>query len=445
MAGTHQQRVISTRASLPGVLRRFSVLSLSSFVCMDSLVALCVARLIQPDLSVLAQQTLLPQGANSPQQALAENRSVQPPPPVSPQSSIKFEDAIDRSGIQFQLRNSVSPQKDYIETLLGGVAVFDYNNDGLPDIFFTNGAAIPSFEKSGPSLYNRLYRNNGDGTFTDVTEKAGVKGVGYSMGVAAGDYDNDGFVDLYVVGVNRNQLLHNNGDGTFTDMTEKAGVSGEISGLGKAWAVTAGWFDYNNDGLLDLLVINYLDYNISNCKLCSIDSYRTYCAPGNYKGTPNILYRNNGDGTFTDVSASSHIGQYVGKGMGVAFADYDNDGLTDIFVSNDTFPNFLLHNNGDGTFKDVALEKGVAYTSNGSLVAGMGAEFRDLNNDGLADIFHTAMFGDTFPIYKNSGSQFDDVTETSEISAFSRRMTAWGTGAFDFDNDRSEERRVGKE
>ena len=362
-------------------------------------------------------------------------KSAATKPSESHARAISFQDLIDASGIKFELKNSISPQRYSIETMLGGVAVFDYNNDGLLDIFFTNGAAIPSLDKTDPSYYNRLYRNNGDGTFTDVTEQAGVKGVGYSMGVAAGDYDNDGYVDLYIVGVNRNQLLHNNGDGTFTDVTEKAGVPGNVPGLGKAWGVTAGWFDYNNDGLLDLLVINYLDYNIKDCKLCSIDGIRTYCSPDNFKGTPNILYRNNGDGTFTDVSAPSHIGQYIGKGMGVAFADYDNDGYTDVFVSNDTSPNFLFHNNGDGTFKDVALEKGVAYTSNGSFVAGMGAEFRDLNNDGRPDIFHTAMSGDTFPLYMNAGDLFEDVTEVSGMTEFSHRLTAWGTGAFDFDND----------
>ena len=435
MADTHQQRVVSARASLPGFLRWFSVFSLWSFAWTAIVVMVAVGVLRRPGFSVMAQQTLQAQDAKSPQQAPVENRSVQPAPPVSQQSYIKFEDAIDRSGIQFQLRNSVSPQKYYIETMLGGVAVFDYNNDGLQDIFFTNGAQIPSLEKSDPSFYNRLYRNNGDGTFTDVTEKAGVKGVGYSMGVAAGDYDNDGFVDLYVVGVNRNQLLHNNGDGTFTDVTEKAGVSGEIPGEGKPWAVAAGWFDYNNDGLLDLLVINYLDYNIQTAKPCSIDGVRTYCAPGNFKGTANILYRNNGDGTFTDVSKSSHISQYIGKGMALAFADYDNDGFMDVFVSNDTFPNFLFRNNGDGTFTDVALEAGVAYTANGGVVAGMGADFRDLDNDGLPDIFHTAMYGNTFPIYRNNGGQFEEMTEVAGITAFSRRMTAWGTGAFDFDND----------
>jgi len=348
---------------------------------------------------------------------------------------ITFEDLIKKSGIKFQLKNSISPQHYSIETMLGGVAVFDYNNDGLLDIFFTNGAAIPSLEKSDPSFWNRLYRNNGDGTFTDVTEQAGVQGVGYSMGVAVGDFDNDGYEDLYVVGVNRNQLLHNNGNGTFTDVTAKAEVEGTVAGKGKLWAVAAGWFDYNNDGRLDLFVVNYLDYNIANAKLCSLDGVRTYCAPGNFQGTRNILYRNNGDGTFTDVSESSHIAQYIGKGMGFAFADYDNDGFTDIFVSNDTFQNFLLHNNGDGTFKEVALDEGVAYTSDGNVVAGMGADFRDLNNDGLPDIFHTAMFGDTFPLYKNTGGQFEDVTETSGMTTFSRRMTAWGTGAYDFDND----------
>jgi hypothetical protein len=395
-------------------------------------VCLVVASLLTAPSAFALQASLPPEGAKT---QLAPSGKATTTAVPAPGSRISFEDLIERSGVRFRINNSISPQRYSIETMLGGVAVFDYNNDGLLDIFFTNGAAIPSLEKTDASYWNRLYRNNGDGTFTDVTEQAGVKGVGYSMGVAAGDYDNDGFVDLYVTGVNRNQLLHNNGDGTFTDVTDKAGVGGTIAGYGKPWAVAAGWFDSTNSGHLDLIVINYLDYSIASAKLCSVGSTRTYCAPGNFKGTPNILYRNNGNGTFTDVSASSHIAQYVGKGMGLAFADYDNDGFTDIFVSNDTSPNFLLHNDGDGTFKDVALEQGVAYTSNGSYVAGMGAEFRDLNNDGLPDIFHTAMFGNTFPLYKNTGKQFDDVTDVSGVTAFSHRMTAWGTGAFDFGND----------
>jgi hypothetical protein len=351
-------------------------------------------------------------------------------------AAIQFENVIEQSKIKFKLKNSVSPQHYTFETMAGGVAVFDYNNDGLLDIFFTNGAAIPSLEKSDPSYSNRLFRNNGDGTFTDVTEKAGLQGIGYSMGVAAGDYDNDGFVDLYVAGFNRNQLFHNNGDGTFTDVTEKAGVGGFVPKLGKAWSVAAGWFDYNNDGLLDLFVVNYLDYTIKTAALCVQQGHPAYCSPVDFLGTPNILYRNNGDGTFTDVSEPSHISRYMGKGMGVAFADYDNDGFTDIFVSNDTFENYLLHNNGDGTFTNVAVLAGVAYNAFGKAIAGMGVDFRDIDNDGKPDIFETAMFGEGFPLYRNLGDgQFQDISAAAGLNALASRSTAWGVGIFDFDND----------
>ena len=351
-------------------------------------------------------------------------------------SAIRFENVIKTSQINFTLKNSVSPQRYTFETMTGGVALFDYNNDGLLDIFFTNGAAIPSLEKTGPAYWNRLFRNNGDGTFTDVTEKAGLQGIGYSMGAAAGDYDNDGFVDLYVTGVNRNQLFHNNGDGTFTDVTARAGVAGMVPKLGKAWSVAAGWFDYNNDGLLDLFVVNYLNYSIGTAKLCVQDGHPAYCPPVDFLGTPNILYRNNGDGTFTDVSEQSHISQYVGKGMGVAFADYDNDGFTDIFVSNDTFENYLLHNKGDGTFANVALPAGVAYNAFGSAIAGMGADFRDIDNDGKPDIYETAMIGEGFPLYRNlGGGQFQEVGSAAGLTALTGHLTGWGAGIFDFDND----------
>jgi enediyne biosynthesis protein E4 len=351
-------------------------------------------------------------------------------------SPITLQNIIKTSGINFKLKNSVSPRRYSVETMAGGVAVFDYDNDGFLDIFFTNGAAVSSLEKTDSSYSNRLFHNNGDGTFTDVTAKAGIAGIGYSMGAAAGDYDNDGFVDLYVTGVNRNQLFHNNGDGTFTDVTAKAGVTGIVPKLGKLWSVTAGWFDYNNDGKLDLLVVNYLNYDLKTAASCNVQGIPTYCSPNDFQGTPNILYRNNDDGTFTDVSLPSHIAQYIGKGMGVAFADYDNDGYPDIFISNDTFPNFLLHNNRDGTFTDVAAAAGVAYNENGKTVAGMGTDFRDLDNDGKPDIFHTAMFGDTFPLYQNTGNgQFEDVTSASGLTPLTSRLTAWGTGSFDFDND----------
>jgi hypothetical protein len=374
------------------------------------------------------------EGAPPPSQLYDDGQSVSAARQTA-DSAIVFENTIKASKIDFVLKNSVSPQRYSIETMTGGVAVFDYNNDGLLDIFFTNGAEIPSLQKSNSSFHNKLFRNNGDGTFTDVTEKAGLAGVGYSMGVAAGDYDNDGFVDLYVTGFNCNQLFHNNGDGTFTDRTEKAGVSGVLKGA-KPWSVAAGWIDYNNDGLLDLFVVNYLDYSLSTAHSCKTGNIVDYCSPDEYRGTSNILYRNNGDGTFIDVSQQSHISRYLGKGMGVAFADYDGDGFTDIFVSNDSIPNFLLHNNGDGTFTDVALRAGVAYNENGKAVAGMGTDFRDIDNDGMPDIFLTAMYGDSFPLYRNPGKgQFEDVTETTGIAAMTTRFTAWGTGIFDFDND----------
>jgi hypothetical protein len=354
---------------------------------------------------------------------------------VSRADAIVFEDILAKSKVDFTLNSSISPQRYSIETMTGGVAAFDYDNDGLLDLFFTNGAAIPSLEKTNAGYANRLFHNNGDGTFTDVTAKAGLAGIGYSMGVAAGDYDNDGFVDLYVTGVNRNQLFHNNGDGTFTDVTAKAGVPGNVNGK-KAWSVTAGWLDYNNDGKLDLFVVNYLDYDVKTASICSAHKVVTFCSPNDFHGLPNILYKNNGDGTFTDVSVPSHIARYVNKGMGVAFADYDGDGFTDIFVSNDTFPNLLLHNNGDGTFTDQAMDAGVAYNEMGKTVAGMGADFRDLDNDGLPDIFHTAMFGDSFPLYRNlGGNQFEDDTSAAGLTASTSRMTAWGVGAYDFDND----------
>jgi enediyne biosynthesis protein E4 len=349
---------------------------------------------------------------------------------------IVFEDRLRSSRIDFVLRNSVSPQRSTIETMTGGVALFDAHNDGLLDIFFTNGAAIPSLEKSSAAYSNRLFRNHGDGTFTDVTERAGVQGVGYSMGVAAGDYDNDGFVDLFVAGFNRNQLLHNNGDGTFTDVTEKAGVGGMTPKAGKAWSVTAGWFDYNNDGLLDLLVINYLNYDLATAAHCATGGNPDYCSPVQFLGTANILYRNNGDGTFTDVSRESRIAEFVGKGMGVSFADYDGDGFVDVFISNDTFQNYLLHNNGDGTFSEVGVEAGVAYNGFGNAVAGMGTDFRDIDNDGRPDIFQTSMFGEGFPLFRNlGGGQFQDVSSGAGLTAGTSRLTAWGTGVYDFDND----------
>jgi hypothetical protein len=348
---------------------------------------------------------------------------------------IVFENVIETSGVQFVMDNNVSARKHQIETMLAGVAVFDYNNDGLMDLYFVNGARLPEMDKSDPRYWNRLYRNNGDGTFSDVTEKAGVRGAGFGMGVAAADYDNDGWVDLYVTGVNRNQLFHNNGNGTFTDVTEKAGVAGIHPKLGKTWSISAGWFDYDNDGWLDLFVTNYVNWSLDSEPLCRIGDVVTYCSPNHYTGQPNMLFHNNGDGTFTDVSEKSGVGKHIGKGMGVVFADYDADGFTDVFVSNDTYRNFLFHNNGDGTFSEVGIMKGVAYNENGKSIAGMGADFRDLDNDGRPDIFVVGMIGDTFPLFRNLERDFFDVTSAWGIAGPTAKMTAWGAGIVDFDND----------
>jgi enediyne biosynthesis protein E4 len=354
---------------------------------------------------------------------------------AKPKPAITFENAIERSGINFILDNSRTPDKHQIETMMAGVAAFDYDNDGWLDLYFANGAALPDFAKTDPKFANRLYRNKGDSTFVDVTDKAGVRGKGYAMGVATGDYDNDGLVDLYVTGVNANHLFHNNGDGTFADVTEKANVTSIIAKYGKTYSVSAGWFDFDNDGWLDLFVVNYLNWNLTTAPPCKSKGIRAYCNPTHFEGQPNILYRNNHDGTFTDVSESSGIGKHIGKGMGVAFADYNSDGFTDVFVANDTFRNYLFENQRNGSFKEVGILSGVAFNENGKSIAGMGVDFRDVNNDGKPDAFVTAMIGDTFPLYQNLGNQFADVTNTSGLTVPTIRLTAWGNAMADFDND----------
>jgi hypothetical protein len=348
---------------------------------------------------------------------------------------IVFENILKSSGIRYVTDNSATSNKHQVETMLAGVAVFDYNNDGLPDIYFVNGARLPDMDKSDPRYFNRLYRNDGNGKFSDVTEAAGVRGEGYGMGVATADYDNDGNVDFFIAGVNRNELFHNNGNGTFTDVTAKASLQGIHTKLGKTFSISAGWFDYDNDGLLDLIVINYIRWDIDHEPECKTGNIRAYCSPNSYQGEPNMLFHNNGDGTFTDVSESSGIGKLIGKGMGVAFADYDGDGFTDVFVSNDTFRNFLFHNNGNGTFSELAIVGGVAYNENGKSIAGMGTDFRDIDNDGRPDIFVVGMVGDTFPLFRNTGKGFWDITSTSGVARATASRTAWGAGIVDFDND----------
>ena len=353
----------------------------------------------------------------------------------SQQSRIGFENRQQQSGVTFVLNNGTTVDKPIIDSTLGGIALLDYDNDGYLDIFFTNGASIPGLSKSNPAFSNRLYHNNRDGTFTDVTEQAGVAGEGYSMGAAAADYDNDGWTDLYVTGVNRNILYHNNKDGTFTDVTQKAGVTGIFGGK-KLWSVSAAWLDYDNDGLLDLFVTNYLEWSPENSRVCGPPGKRLSCPPSLYKGEPNILYHNNGDGTFTDVSEATGIAKCIGKGMGVAIADYDGDGWTDIFVANDNERNFLFKNRRGWGFDEVGVESFVAYTDDGVPVSSMGVDFRDWSNNGRPGLFVTALGGETFPLYRNEDRKlFTMVTYESGIGFATFKMSGWGAGIYDFDND----------
>lgn len=359
---------------------------------------------------------------------------AQAAPPTS--AVIRFEEIAAKAGLHFVMENSPTPNKNQPETMVAGVALFDYDGDGYLDVYLVNGAEIPSLTKRSPKYWNRLFHNNHDGTFTDVTEKAGVAGTGYGMGVAVGDYDNDGRPDLFVANVTGNQLFHNNGDGTFTDVTAKAGVGGALLEGKKMWSAGAGWFDYNNDGLLDLFVVNYCQWEVNKDPYCAVkNGVRAYCHPKHYAPLHNTLYRNNGDGTFTDVSAETGIAAHMGKGMSVSFADYDGDGFLDAFVANDTTPNFLFHNLGGKKFEEVGVTAGVAYAADGTALSGMGSDFRDVNNDGLPDIWHTAVEHESFPLYiERSKGDFVDMTVASGLAA-TTNMSGWGNGIVDFDND----------
>jgi len=338
--------------------------------------------------------------------------------------------------IPFRLENDETPIRHAPATMAGGVAVFDYNRDGRPDIFFTNGANIATLQKDSLKFSDRLFRNDGNGAFADVTKQAGLAGTGYDMGAAVGDYDNDGYPDLFVAGVHRNTLYHNNGDGTFTDVTAKAGLDRPDAEYGPLWAVAAAWADVNNDGRLDLFVVNYLQWNYEKEVVCEYRGQSDYCHPKFYKGLPSQLFLNNGDGTFTDISASSGIRSQVGKGMGVGVADYDLDGRPDLFVSNDGYYNFLFHNLGGNKFEEVAMPAGVALAEDGNFISGMGVEFRDFNNDGYPDIALLALNNETFPLFQNTGRHgFREVTWPSGMRTASRQMSGYGPGLFDFDND----------
>jgi enediyne biosynthesis protein E4 len=342
-------------------------------------------------------------------------------------------------GIDFLLQNSPTPRKFLIETMPGGVALFDYNNDGLLDIFMVNGGRITeglhvpeNFERSNPRFWNRLYRQNRDGSFLDVTQAAGLSNAGngnYGMGAAVGDYDNDGNADLYVTSYGKNILYHNNGDGTFMDVTAKAGVAGG------GWSVSAGFFDYDNDGRLDLFVTRYMDWDADHNKICGGD-WHTYCPPNAFPATTCLLYHNRGDGTFEDVTERSGLAAKKGRALGVAFADYDGDGFTDIFVANDGMQQYLFHNNGNGTFTECALESGVAFTADGKGMSGMGAVFQDYDNDGRPDVIVTVLPREIYSLYHNEGGgNFNYASLEAGLGALTSMSSGWGVGLEDFDND----------
>ena len=339
--------------------------------------------------------------------------------------------------LDFQLDSCETAQRHAPETMAGGVAIFDFNNDGYPDLFFVNGADIRTLHKTSSKYSNRLFQNDGKGNFTDVTQRAGLAGTGYDNGVAIGDYDNDGFEDIFVGGVHGNHLYHNNGNGTFTDVTEKAGIAKPDREYGPLWSVGGAWLDVNNDGLLDLFVVNYLAWDLKTEPPCEASPGKLdYCHPKMYKATPNQLFLNNGDGTFRDISLESGIRSHPGKGMGAAIADFDQDGWMDIFVANDKLYNSLFRNKGGGKFEEISFDAGVALTEEGKLISGMGVDARDLDNDGWPEIAFSALDYETFPIFRNLGKfRFDDITQPSGMARLTAPMAGYSLNIADFDND----------
>ena len=353
----------------------------------------------------------------------------------TPANDVHFVDITDQAGIKF--KHVSSPEKKYVvESMSGGVALFDYDHDGYLDIYLVNSLTV-DMVKSKQKTRSALYHNNGDGTFTDITDKAGVGDIGWGMGVAIGDYNNDGWDDIYVTCLGPNHLLRNNGNGTFTDVTQKAGVGDP------RWSTGAAFVDYDNDGKLDLFVSNYVDFDVNNLpefgkgRTCQFKGIPVQCGPRGLKGAGDTLYHNNGDGTFTDVSKKAGVADMDGYyGLGVIASDFDDDGLVDIFVANDSTPNFLYHNNGDGSFKEIGFPAGVAVNENGSEQGSMGVTLGDYDHDGRLDLFITNFDDDYNTLYHNDGKgSFTDVSYAAKVAAVSLPYVGWGTWFFDYDND----------
>jgi hypothetical protein len=346
-----------------------------------------------------------------------------------------FYDVAGRSKFNYKTNNDYTGRKYFPQPMAGGVAIFDYDGDGLFDIFLTNGAKLPGLEKTGTAYDNALLRNTGNGVFEDVTAKAGLAGkeTGYAFGVAAGDYDNDGHDDLFIASAGRNTLYRNNGDGTFTDVTEGSGLEHKPANV---LSVGAAWFDFDNDGLLDLIVTNYTVWDAKTDRPCHQGLVEIYCSPHDVVSVAPRLYHNLGHGRFSDVTDESGIGSVSGKGMGVSVADFNGDGLMDIFIADDTERNFLFINQGGGKFKEQAELYGVAYNERGGLVSGMGSDAKDFDNDGFVDIIYNDLAGQMFGIYKNDhGRLFDDASSQTNLGTLSRPYSGWSMGFIDYDND----------
>ena len=346
-----------------------------------------------------------------------------------------FTDIAPRSKIAYISNNNYTGRKYFPQPMCGGIGILDYDNDGKADIFFSNGAQLPELKKTGPSFYNCLLRNKGDGTFEDVTAKAGIAGehLDFSYGVAVGDYDNDGFPDIFIANTGKNTLYHNNGNGTFTDVTDQSGLGAKPP---KTLSVQAAWFDYDNDGLLDLVLSNYTLWTPEEDRRCTVREVESYCHPQMYPAVPHRLYHNLGNGKFEDVTERSGIGKASGKGMGIAIADFNNDGWMDVFIANDTERNFLFLNQGNGTFKEVGLEFGVAYNESGATVSAMGTDAKDYDNDGFVDIFYNNLMGQTWALFRNQrGRSFRYSSPAAKIVQLSEHLSGWSNGFIDYDND----------
>ena len=354
----------------------------------------------------------------------------------SPSSAkpLQFTSVTKEAGLHFKHYDGARGQRYFIEPLGAGAAFLDYDNDGFQDIYFVNGADLPSLLKERSDGVepprNTLYHNNGDSTFTDVAVAAGVADTGYGMGCAVGDYDNDGFPDLYVTNFGANIFFRNNGDGTFTDVTRGTGTGDA------RWGTSCAFVDYNNDSFLDLYVTNYVKYTIESDQVCMNKGMRVYCDPRLYEGELDILYHNNGDGTFTDTTESAGFSEATGRGLALAWGDYDDDGDMDVYIANDADQNFLYRNNGDGTFTDVSLTAGVGLSEDGEAENGMGVDFGDYDNDGRLDLIVTNFQGQTNTLYHNEGNGlFSDVSYASKIGTMSLPYLAWGVSFCDYDND----------